>query len=493
MNSKYKFSVIVPVYNVEKYLKETLDSVVNQSIGFKNNVQLILVNDGSPDSSAEICVKYRDMYPENIVYIEKENGGVSSARNEGIKYIEGKYVNFLDSDDKWETDAFEKAYSFFEENYNEIDFVVCRTKFFEAKNGFHPLDYKFNRGTRIADINNPEEYFSIQLMCSPVFIKYEAIKALRFDTKVKYGEDSVFNNKIILEKCKIGFFKEAVYYYRKRISKDSAVDKQKLDKAYYKETLEFYYKELFDYSKEKFGRVIPFIQSVVAFDLMWHFDINETHEVLDDEEFEEFRQTSKELLEQIDDSIIFGHPLHKSFARRSVAVSFKYDIDYFKALTLEQSRLYFRGFEVFNMKGEHTLCVLNSINIKGKKCRLELLVAKWLLASTADGGRIMLKVGERFVKPDETAEYTKIIANTSEGGESYYVSCAFSFKLKIKKESALQIVPYFVFGSKMSETTINYGDLLTDDNRPEFESYNIDYQRDAITVTLKSEKNVTLA
>ena len=96
-----KVSVIIPVYNVEQYLEETILSVVNQTIGFEN-IQMILVNDGSPDNSEEICLKYRDKYPDNILYIKKENGGVSSARNLGMEYIQGKYVNFLDSDDKWE-------------------------------------------------------------------------------------------------------------------------------------------------------------------------------------------------------------------------------------------------------------------------------------------------------------------------------------------------------------------------------------------------------
>ncbi|MBQ8980009.1 MAG: glycosyltransferase family 2 protein, partial [Eubacterium sp.] len=73
MKNKYKFSVVLPVYNGEEYLTEALDSVINQSIGFEDNIQFIIVNDGSTDGSADICKKYRDMYPDNIVYVEKEN------------------------------------------------------------------------------------------------------------------------------------------------------------------------------------------------------------------------------------------------------------------------------------------------------------------------------------------------------------------------------------------------------------------------------------
>ena len=113
----YKFTVVTPVYQVEEYLKDTIESVINQTVGFQENIQLILVNDGSLDNSEEICLKYQEQYPDNILYLKKENGGVSSARNEAFPYIRGKYVNFLDSDDMWALDAFEIIYHFFEEHY----------------------------------------------------------------------------------------------------------------------------------------------------------------------------------------------------------------------------------------------------------------------------------------------------------------------------------------------------------------------------------------
>jgi glycosyltransferase involved in cell wall biosynthesis len=113
MEYKYKISVVIPVYNVGKYLSETIDSVIKQTIGFKKNIQIILINDGSQDNSEEICLKYKKKYPENIEYYSKKNAGVSAARNEGMKHIKGKYVNFLDSDDKFDLNAYEKAYRTF--------------------------------------------------------------------------------------------------------------------------------------------------------------------------------------------------------------------------------------------------------------------------------------------------------------------------------------------------------------------------------------------
>ena len=114
------FSIITAFYNTELYLAECIDSVINQSLDFKKNVQLILVDDGSSDDSTEIALKYRDLYPENIILLSQENKGPSSARNLGLEYATGKYVNFLDSDDKLELNALENVLTFFNSNENSI-------------------------------------------------------------------------------------------------------------------------------------------------------------------------------------------------------------------------------------------------------------------------------------------------------------------------------------------------------------------------------------
>ena len=91
-----KVSVIVPIYNVEKYLEKCINSLLSQTL---EDIQIILVNDGSKDNSGTIAKKYAERNKDKVIYVEKENGGLSDARNYGLKYATGDFVAFLDSDD----------------------------------------------------------------------------------------------------------------------------------------------------------------------------------------------------------------------------------------------------------------------------------------------------------------------------------------------------------------------------------------------------------
>ena len=88
-------SIIIPIYNVSKYLNRCVDSVVNQTY---KNIEIILVDDGSKDNSGEMCDKYQEEY-SNIKVVHKENAGLGFARNTGLEYVTGKYVIFVDGDD----------------------------------------------------------------------------------------------------------------------------------------------------------------------------------------------------------------------------------------------------------------------------------------------------------------------------------------------------------------------------------------------------------
>ena len=216
----YLFTVIIPVYNSDAYLEQTLTSVTMQTIGFEKNIQIIIVNDGSFDSSEDIILRYKKQYPDNIMYISQKNQGVSAARNAGIPYIRGKYVNFLDSDDYWEFDAYKILYDFFEAHYDEVDVIAGRVQYCDARTEFHVLDYKFTQ-TRV--VNLETEYTYIQNYVSSAVFKTMAMYNMRFDTRLKMSEDSQFVNTILLKKCRIGCVREALHHYRKRFEHNSVL------------------------------------------------------------------------------------------------------------------------------------------------------------------------------------------------------------------------------------------------------------------------------
>lgn len=133
----YKISVIIPVYNTEKYIEKCLKSLANQKM---QDFEVVIVNDGSTDNSKEIITKcIKNKLVKNVTYLEKENGGLSDARNYGVQNAKGKYICFLDSDDYLENDLFTKLQKYVDQNIDLIKFkmktVNINGKLLEKKNG----------------------------------------------------------------------------------------------------------------------------------------------------------------------------------------------------------------------------------------------------------------------------------------------------------------------------------------------------------------------
>ena len=124
-----KISVIIPCYNVEKYLRECLDSVVNQTL---KDIEIICVNDGSTDGTQKILEEYAQK-DDRILLINKPNGGLSLARNTGMEKMRGEYVAFLDSDDWVDLDFYEKLYNAAKQNGADSA-IGCTVYFLDEKN-----------------------------------------------------------------------------------------------------------------------------------------------------------------------------------------------------------------------------------------------------------------------------------------------------------------------------------------------------------------------
>ena len=361
---KYKFSVVIPIYNVYDYLEETILSVINQNLDFEKDIQIILVNDGSPDNSEEICLKYRKLYPKNIIYIKQENAGVSAARNKGLEFVEGEFVNFLDSDDKWQNDAFIKAYNMFRDNLN-IDVVAFMLKYFDAQDGTnHPLNYKFREDTII---NISTDFKDIELHAASCFIRTDAIKH-KFDKRLKYGEDALFINQIILEKLKYGIISSSYFYYRKRSDLSSAINTCHTNLSYYKDTLANFHKVLINLSKKKYGYVLPYVQYVVMYDLQWRIKNVLIKGILSNSEINKYKNEIHSILQFVEDNVILNQR-YISANHKLMALKLKYGEAFYDKLYLLKGKLYLQNQVVYNFK-DRNLLKINVIDIHDNKLNI---------------------------------------------------------------------------------------------------------------------------
>lgn len=261
-------SIIIPVYNVEKYLEKCVESVINQTY---KNIEIILVDDGSTDNSGKICDELSKK-DERIKLIHKTNGGLSDARNAGLKIAKGNYIGFVDSDDYIKEDMFETLYNLNEEHSSDISIV----SYYELYNG---------KIISVRDTKELTEYNNIEAMKELLIdtkiqsyawnklFKKELFDGLEFPTNKNF--EDIATTLLLFEKAeKIVLLEEPKYYYARR--DNSIIGKRNYktykdyldviyDKYYY---LDGKYKELDLYNAYNFIINMIWVYTIiVAFDL----------------------------------------------------------------------------------------------------------------------------------------------------------------------------------------------------------------------------------
>ena len=286
-----KANCIIPAYNVAQYIDDAIISIIKQTVGFQN-INLIIVNDGSSDETEDVIKKYQEIY-DNIYYIYQENKGVSAARNAGLEYCEenlpAPYTCFLDGDDKYDQYQIERLARFFEhQDYafylkkfnrytesNELiapDAVFLPIKTFEKSNDIHYSYKNINRGiTRIIDLEESNVFFS---HVNSAMFRTSAIIGERFDERLKISEDAQFIIKILLKTKRAGWLNdgETFYYLRKRMDESSAIDTADSNPALY-ERIAIYREDFKKYIAKK-GQVPRIVQSSVLYDIHWFKSAN---------------------------------------------------------------------------------------------------------------------------------------------------------------------------------------------------------------------------
>ena len=229
MDKTPTISIIVPVYNVEKYLRQCIDSILAQTY---TDFELLLIDDGSPDNSGNICDEYAQK-DTRIRVFHKPNGGVSTARNLGIDNARGEYISFIDADDYVEPNFLEEMLNAM--NRYNADLVCCGLWENEKSNDINKRIrstdrdkiYDMERG--LIELIVPDAYFG---WCFNKFYKRSIVKNadIKFPEGIRYSEDWVFIINYIIHSSKIVYISKVLYHYM--LNETSAINKISTNKGF---------------------------------------------------------------------------------------------------------------------------------------------------------------------------------------------------------------------------------------------------------------------
>lgn len=215
-----EISVIIPVYNVEDYLKECLDSLCNQTF---EDIEVICVDDGSTDNSLNILKEYENT-DSRVKIITQKNSGASAARNNALNHVHGKYVYFIDSDDYLEPDALEIMHNLAEDR--NLDLLIFKLVNFDDETGERDYDYSnmpflLNIGREVFSYEDfKDDLLNVEVSPCTKFFKRDLIGDNRFVEGLIF-EDNVFYIDYILDAERISFLDECLY--NRRVRKHSVI------------------------------------------------------------------------------------------------------------------------------------------------------------------------------------------------------------------------------------------------------------------------------
>lgn len=422
------FSIIVPVFNAEDNLESCLESILSQSFG-KDDLQLILINDGSTDSSKEICTRFAREYPNIVLYVEQSNKGVSAARNKGLDLSEGKYVGFVDADDEISSDVLLKVNKFFSNCSKKVHVVTVPVQNIGTKNTAHYLNGKFSGGTRVISLDRPK-WSDVSTRVAQAFFLGEVARSYRFDEKITYFEDTKYINEILSETMLLGVVCGANYFYRRF---EKGCDKQNVSLTNSaEEKREFYIDTPRDVSlamllrnKDDKGQVPKYFQFVALCEMRWRtfYNYAEESSVLDANELDEYKSLCREILSFIEDETIIECNLLNGW-QKTYLLSIKHSRDINNELEYDETGELLWGQHVlFDAVKQLRIDLVDISVLDGIAC-----INVVIIGYVKEGVRILANVnGQRLElsSSDDLSEVSKygVLEKTLEYKRSIYGIC----------------------------------------------------------------------
>lgn len=206
--NEIKVSVIVPIYNTEKFLRKCIESILNQIL---KDIEIILINDGSTDESHVICKEYYEKYPQKIKYINNKNIGCSATRNLGISLAQGEYIAFVDSDDYIDKEMYEEMYK--KAKKEDLDILISGVRYhYTYINPVRISDVYPKNINKKTDLLKPENRIG---NCYNKLFKRELLEKtdIKFLEGIHYLEDLVFCFKLFCKAENVTYLEKSYYNY----------------------------------------------------------------------------------------------------------------------------------------------------------------------------------------------------------------------------------------------------------------------------------------
>lgn len=400
---KYKVTIVVPVYNVSEYLEECLDSLLAQTMN-KEEMEILLINDGSTDNSFEICQRYAE---QDSVFklFTKENEGLSATRNFGIKHSSGKYIMYIDSDDKFSPETVKEVTNFFDRHYNEVDLVTYLDQPYKFGKKMNPhYRYKYMPKSGVYDLNKLP-YISqtrVNICVKNMEENYY------FDTTPGFRlEDQEYCSKVLMDKQKIGFCDKGEYMYNR--SNDGSIVANYFYAYYIFESSLAYFERLFGEFKDE---VPKYYQAMFMNDLQWKHNEDKLYPYhYDKEEFEKAMNRIKSMLSRVDEDVIYNHPKLDNF-NKHYWINMKPDAHPIIAAEENGVSVYIDGKRIYNR--EKFELIMHKLRVNGDELKFLAFIKTPIYTYLPDKAKIVVVENGEEEKAYEL--------DTFESVHSYYKS-----------------------------------------------------------------------
>lgn len=329
-NLTFKFSCIVPIYSNDGVaVEKTLQSLIQQTIGFKRNIQIVLVDITGSKDIENACEQYIRSYPSNVSFIVKRAKSIAEACNTGLKFANGRYVTFLCPEDEYSRSAFHEVDKFFEKYSASIRIITVQD---ESKNmkADRSLIRKFEEGARIIDLLREPEHHLLSEFGS--FISRDIIRDLYFDTTLeRCWRGTLINAALVYSSShNFGVVPEAMFYHNSNIDAAGAFGMAGATSSSKRLAHKSSWLELMEMSLKNYGEVHIYLQLTVLRCLSSLF-LRSNIMIMQEEERSNFLKLIDQLLRLVDDSRLL-QSLNLPIEYRIYALTRKYRKDALKSI-----------------------------------------------------------------------------------------------------------------------------------------------------------------